>query len=157
MSRGPSCGSYEAVGGKFLRGGSSDLLPDLETSSPGHFLSSHTMAASLLRLLVLAIALVSASGLRVFVGSARPAVMRSVSASMALPSIDDARALSTEELEAEMATAKKDLFELRKKVKTRQQVGGRHARFILCLLSLPHWNRPASAHEQNLFQLLASP
>ena len=48
--------------------------------------------------------------------------MRHVTATMALPSIEDARSLSTEELEAEMVTAKKDLFELRKKVKTRQQV-----------------------------------
>lgn len=63
----------------------------------------------------------SASGLRLVVGSARPAAVRGM-AKMALPSIEDARSLSTEEIQAEMATAKKDLFELRKKVKTRQQV-----------------------------------
>ena len=64
---------------------------------------------------------VGGSGLRVVVGSARPAAVRGM-ARMALPAIEDARSLSTEEIQAEMATAKKDLFELRKKVKTRQQV-----------------------------------
>ena len=78
--------------------------------------------ASLLRCLLLALFMASASGLRLVVGSARPAAVRGM-AKMALPSIEDARSLSTEEIQAEMATAKKDLFELRKKVKTRQQVG----------------------------------
>ena len=77
--------------------------------------------ASLLRLMLLALALVSASGLRVFVGTSRPGAAR-VAVTMALPSIEDARSLSTEEIEAEMVTAQKELFELRKKVKTRQQV-----------------------------------
>ena len=75
----------------------------------------------LLRLMVLMMALVSASGLRVFVGSSRSTAARAA-VSMALPKVEDARSLSTEEIEAEMVTAKKDLFELRKKVKTRQQV-----------------------------------
>ena len=77
--------------------------------------------ASLLRCLLLALFMASASGLRVVVGSARPAAVRGM-ARMALPAIEDARSLSTEEIRAEMVTAKKDLFELRKKVKTRQQV-----------------------------------
>ena len=64
--------------------------------------------AALLRLLVLALAIVSTSGLRVFVGSARATAVRSGAASMmALPKIEDARALSTEEIEAEIAMAKK--------------------------------------------------
>lgn len=78
--------------------------------------------ASLLRCLLLALFMASSSGLRLVVGSARPAAVRGM-AKMALPSIEDARSLSTEEIQAEMVTAKKDLFELRKKVKTRQQVG----------------------------------
>ena len=72
-------------------------------------------------MMVLMMALVSASGLRVFVGSSRSTAARAA-VSMALPKVEDARSLSTEEIEAEMVTAKKDLFELRKKVKTRQQV-----------------------------------
>ena len=101
--------------------------------------------------------LATASGLRIFVGTARATTARACAANMALPKIDDARSLSTEEIEAEIATAKKvrdralsrggainpffisprsvltssrslslsfqqELFELRKKVKTRQQV-----------------------------------
>ena len=72
-------------------------------------------------MLLLALALVSASGLRVVVGASRSAAARSC-VRMALPKIEDARSLSTEEIEKEIATAKKELFELRKKVKTRQQV-----------------------------------
>jgi len=72
-----------------------------------------------LRLLLLALALVSTSGLRVFVGTQRRTCAARM---MALPKIEDARSLSTEEIEAEIANAKKELFELRKKVKTRQQV-----------------------------------
>jgi len=41
---------------------------------------------------------------------------------MALPSIDDARSLSDEDIQKEITNAKKELFELRKKVKTRQEV-----------------------------------
>ena len=43
-------------------------------------------------------------------------------AQMALPSIDDARSLSDEDIQKEITNAKKELFELRKKVKTRQEV-----------------------------------
>ena len=73
-------------------------------------------------MLLMCALLSTATGLRLFVGSARPAAVRSCAARMALPKIEDARSLSTEEIEAEIETAKKELFELRKKVKTRQQV-----------------------------------
>merc|ERR1719198_2492327 len=50
-------------------------------------------------------------------------VTRSSSApSMALPSIADAKNLSDDEIVAEIFSAQKELFELRKKVKTRQEV-----------------------------------
>lgn len=62
--------------------------------------------SGLLRVLLLALALVSTSGLRVVVGSRRGAAARST-VRMALPKIEDARSLSTEEIEAEIATAKK--------------------------------------------------
>ena len=51
--------------------------------------------------------LATASGLRIFVGTARATTARACAANMALPKIDDARSLSTEEIEAEIATAKK--------------------------------------------------
>mmetsp|Transcript_10910 Transcript_10910/g.24863 ORF Transcript_10910/g.24863 Transcript_10910/m.24863 type:complete len:105 (-) Transcript_10910:386-700(-) len=41
---------------------------------------------------------------------------------MALPSMADAKSLSDEEIAKEILTAQKELFELRKKVKTRQEV-----------------------------------
>merc|ERR1712146_824435 len=49
-------------------------------------------------------------------------VARSAQPQMALPSIKDAETLSDEELSKEVLTAQKELFELRKKVKTRQEV-----------------------------------
>jgi len=73
------------------------------------------------RLVLLALALVSTSALRLPVATARVA-SRAAAPQMAMPSLDDARNLSTDEIEKEIATAKKELFELRKKVKTRQQV-----------------------------------
>jgi len=79
------------------------------------------MAASLLRIVLLALCLVTTDALRVFVGAARNTATRSA-VRMALPKMDDARNLSTEEIEKEIVAAKKELFELRKKVKTRQQV-----------------------------------
>ena len=72
-------------------------------------------------MLVLVLAFAATNGLKVFVTSSRPAV-RCYTATMALPKMEDARSLSTEDIEKEIATAKKELFELRKKVKTRQQV-----------------------------------
>jgi len=77
-----------------------------------------------MQLFLMLLALVaSASGLRVCVHSTRPEVARSAAARMmAFPKFEDARSLSTDEIESEIATAKKELFELRKKVKTRQQV-----------------------------------
>merc|ERR1719213_861341 len=78
-------------------------------------------ARGVLRLLLLALALISVSGLRLIVGSSRPTAARAL-ARMALPKFDDAKSLSTEEIQAELTTAEKELFELRKKVKTRQQV-----------------------------------
>ena len=126
------------------------------------------------RLLMLALMLTAASGLRLVVGSTRAnTVSRAAHACMAMPKLEDARSLSTEEIQQEIATAKKvrrapppptkpasphartigpaptplrpgasssvhpgcthpdvapsflcvqELFELRKKVKTRQQV-----------------------------------
>ena len=77
------------------------------------------------RLLTLALCLVSASGLQLVAGANRAAAVtaaRAASVSMALPKVEDARSLSTEEIEKEVAAAKKELFEMRKKVKTRQQV-----------------------------------
>lgn len=41
---------------------------------------------------------------------------------MALPNIDDAKNLTDEEIAQEIFNAKKELFELRKGIKTRQQV-----------------------------------
>lgn len=41
---------------------------------------------------------------------------------MALPSLEDAKSLSDDEIAKEILTAQKELFELRKKVKTRQEV-----------------------------------
>ena len=76
----------------------------------------------LLRLLLLALGLVATSGFQLAVGSSHVAAGRACTARMALPKIEDARSLSTEEIESEISTAKKELFELRKKVKTRQQV-----------------------------------
>jgi len=79
--------------------------------------------ASMLRLIVLAIAMVSANALRVpVVASTQPALARTSNVQMAMPSVDDARNLSSEEIEQELVTAKKELFELRKKIKTRQTV-----------------------------------
>ena len=49
----------------------------------------------MLRSLLLLVALVSTSGLRVFVGSSRGAAARACAARMALPKIEDARSLST--------------------------------------------------------------
>merc|ERR1711918_57118 len=76
---------------------------------------------SLFRLMLLALALVSTSALRVPAATTRVA-SRPAAAHMAMPNLDDARNLSTDEIEQEIAAAKKELFELRKKVKTRQQV-----------------------------------
>ena len=58
-------------------------------------------------MLLMCALLSTATGLRLFVGSARPAAVRSCAARMALPKIEDARSLSTEEIEAEIETAKK--------------------------------------------------
>lgn len=64
--------------------------------------------ASMLRLIVLAIAMVSANALRVpVVASAQPALARTSNVQMAMPSVDDARNLSSEEIEQELVTAKK--------------------------------------------------
>lgn len=41
---------------------------------------------------------------------------------MAMPSLKDAKGLSDEDIAKEILTAQKELFELRKKVKTRQEV-----------------------------------
>merc|ERR1719472_104148 len=49
-------------------------------------------------------------------------VSRAAAVRMAFPSIEDARSLSDEEIESEIFNAKKELFELRKQVKTRQPV-----------------------------------
>ena len=59
------------------------------------------------RLLMLALMLVSASGLRLVVGSTRATTVSRAAASMAMPKLEDARSLSTEEIQAEIATAKK--------------------------------------------------
>ena len=60
------------------------------------------MSSSLLRLVLLAIAFVQGDALRVMVAPARVSTMR-----MAMPTIEDARALSTEEVELEIFNAKK--------------------------------------------------
>lgn len=65
------------------------------------------MAQSLLRLLLLALALVSSSGLRVFVGSTRSSTVARAATRMALPKVEDARNLSTEEIEQEIVAAQK--------------------------------------------------
>mmetsp|Transcript_4482 Transcript_4482/g.12933 ORF Transcript_4482/g.12933 Transcript_4482/m.12933 type:complete len:112 (-) Transcript_4482:221-556(-) len=55
--------------------------------------------------------------------SAPPAAVRATaSPSMALPSFADAKGLTEEELLQEISNAKKELFMMRKNVKTRQQV-----------------------------------
>ena len=41
---------------------------------------------------------------------------------MAMPTLQDAKSLSDDDLEQEIVNAKKELFELRKSLKTRQQV-----------------------------------
>ena len=64
------------------------------------------MARGLLHTLLLLLALASTSGLRLFVGSSRPHAVRAC-VHAALPKIEDARSLSTEEIEAEIVTAKK--------------------------------------------------
>lgn len=61
-------------------------------------------------MLLLALALAATNGLKVFVTTttSRPAsAVRCYTARMALPKIEDARSLSTEEIEAEISTAKK--------------------------------------------------
>ena len=65
--------------------------------------------------------LATASGLRIFVGTARATTARACAANMALPKIDDARSLSTEEIEAEIATAKKVRDRARLRGAERQQ------------------------------------
>jgi len=77
--------------------------------------------APLFRLLLIALALASAGALRL-PAVASQGISRAAAPQMAFPTLDDARNLSTDEIEQEIATAKKELFELRKKVKTRQQV-----------------------------------
>ena len=64
------------------------------------------MASGMLRMLVLVLAFAATNGLKVFVTSSRPAV-RCYTATMALPKMEDARSLSTEDIEKEIATAKK--------------------------------------------------
>jgi len=64
----------------------------------------------------------AAAGLRVPVAPTHAVQTRAASPFMALPKIEDAKSLSNEELTAEIINAKKELFELRKNVKTRQQV-----------------------------------
>ena len=76
----------------------------------------------LARLLVVVLAATQASGLAIAAPAACPAVAVRSNLRMALPSIDDANKLSDDELTQEIFNAKKELFELRKNVKTRQQV-----------------------------------
>ena len=61
---------------------------------------------SLFRLMLLALALVSTSALRVPAATTRVA-SRAAAAHMAMPNLDDARNLSTDEIEQEIAAAKK--------------------------------------------------
>lgn len=61
---------------------------------------------SLFRLVLLALALVSTSGLRVSAATTRVA-SRAAAAQMKLPAVDDARNLSTDEIEKEITNAKK--------------------------------------------------
>ena len=63
--------------------------------------------SSLLRLLMLALALGCASSLRIAVAPTRSAAARSAAVRMALPKLDDARSLSADEIEQEIASAKK--------------------------------------------------
>jgi len=70
-------------------------------------------------LLAAACLLAPASALRVAAPLAQPRVASPI---MAMPSIDDAKNLSEDELLAEINNAKKELFMMRKNVKTRQQV-----------------------------------
>ena len=75
----------------------------------------------MLRFVVLALAFAASSALQIPVAGARSTTARAT-VQMALPKVEDARSLSTEEIEKEIAAAKTELFELRKKVKTRQTV-----------------------------------
>merc|ERR1712023_187446 len=81
-------------------------------------------AMQLFSFLLAAFALLApASALQLTALSGAPAIRSSCSAPrMALPSIADAKNLSDEEIVAEIFSAQKELFELRKKVKTRQEV-----------------------------------
>mmetsp|Transcript_29754 Transcript_29754/g.50845 ORF Transcript_29754/g.50845 Transcript_29754/m.50845 type:complete len:104 (+) Transcript_29754:54-365(+) len=78
--------------------------------------------STVFRLLLLAIALVQSAALRVAVAPAPAALATRASLRMAMPTIEDARTLSDAEIEQEIFNAKKELFELRKQVKTRQPV-----------------------------------
>ena len=81
--------------------GSLTTFPALRRRSRSH----HTTMA-IFRFLLLALALVSTSALRVPVATTRVA-SRSAAAQMAMPSLEDARSLSTDEIEAEIVAAKK--------------------------------------------------
>ena len=81
----PFCCSVSVLSGSFLEGLS---------------------VMSLFRLVLLALALVSTSGLRVSAATTRVA-SRAAAAQMKLPAVDDARNLSTDEIEKEITNAKK--------------------------------------------------
>ena len=59
----------------------------------------------MLRFVVLALAFVTSSALQIPVTAARPQIARG-DVQLALPKLDDARSLSTEEIEKEIAAAK---------------------------------------------------
>jgi len=82
------------------RATSTDLL-----SAPVDFLEGLSVM-SLFRLVLLALALVSTSGLHVSAATTRVA-SRAAAAQMKLPAVDDARNLSTDEIEKEITNAKK--------------------------------------------------
>uniref|UniRef100_A0A7S0IYR4 Large ribosomal subunit protein uL29c n=1 Tax=Calcidiscus leptoporus TaxID=127549 RepID=A0A7S0IYR4_9EUKA len=75
-------------------------------------------------LLVAFVALFVAPAYALIISGARAAAIapRVIVPVMALPSIDDAKNLTEEEIAQEIFNAKKELFELRKGIKTRQQV-----------------------------------
>lgn len=86
--------------------------------------------------LVLLSMLALATGLRVAPAAANPYSARAAT-TMALPSIADAQNLSVEEIEQEIFNAKKELFELRKGVKTRKQVA--HQPEHTAQIAYPSW------------------
>mmetsp|Transcript_21130 Transcript_21130/g.41190 ORF Transcript_21130/g.41190 Transcript_21130/m.41190 type:complete len:98 (-) Transcript_21130:748-1041(-) len=85
--------------------------------------------------MLLAIAQLSA-GLVISTAAAPSVSVRISAPCMALPSIDDAKNLSDEEIKQEIFNAKKELFELRKNVKTRQQVKAALSASAACIFVL---------------------